>query len=304
MAKRTSEGEASPHKRGGGKDVDMPSDYWASDPSLSYLTGLSLDNETKLAIENVWNILDTNKDFKLTAEDWALVPGGGSKWELLRSKFDLNGDTQVEPQEFILKLKDMALALPLDPSCFPGTPSSHMECCSWLNKSACISIQSLCKDLITEVNRKDSEIYLQPETVRQISMLWDVLDVNKDGDLTHEDFLFDKGGSDKWAKLEAMCAASLHTRAASALVFVPVCLLTTIFRCTRSMRSFDFDKSGSISPDEFRDGLKNLALKEPIEMHCFQTNPKNHIDMMRAINDSTNRQVQNLCKTLFESLKG
>ena len=64
------------------------SDFWAANPTMSYLTGLSLLSETKQQMEKLWSILDVNKDGALTAADWTTVAGGGGKWDLLRGMFD------------------------------------------------------------------------------------------------------------------------------------------------------------------------------------------------------------------------
>jgi len=247
----------------------LPGDYWAANPSLSYLTGLSLLDDTKVQMERLWKMLDSNGDGVLSAEDWVTAPGGGGKWELLRTKFDFTDDHVVSPPEFIEGLKSMALEQPLDPACFGKMPSNHHECVLWLNQSANRKIQDLCKELFDEMHRKDTEIYLFPETTKQMEQLWSILDANKDGVLSAEDWLFTPGGSSKWDTLR---------------------------------KNFDLDGSGGVEPAEFMSGLKTLALKEPLEAHCFHPAPTNHVEMMKCVNESTNRQIQNLCKTLYETI--
>ena len=51
-------------------------------------------------------------------------------------------------------------------------------------------------------------------------------------------------------------------------------------------------------------GLKNMALVLPIEVECFIPQPTTHVEMMKCVNESTNRQIQNLCKELFETIHG
>ena len=247
----------------------VASDYWTTYPHLSHLTGLSLTEDTKVQIERLWRLLDVNGDQVLTAEDWVSSPGGGGRWDLLRKQFDFTGDNQIAPPEFIEGLKSMALDSELDPACIGKVPSNHHECVQWLNQSANRKIQDLCKELFDELQRKDTEIWLVPETVRQVDQLWKILDANGDGKLSADDWAFTPGGSSKWDTLR---------------------------------RNFDFDASGGIEPSEFLTGLKNLALKEPLEAPCFHPAPTNHVEMMRCVNASTNRQIQNLCKALFETV--
>ena len=61
------------------------SGFWAANPSMSYLTGLSLLDETKRQMEKLWTMLDIDGDGALTAADWGAAPGGGGKWDLLRA---------------------------------------------------------------------------------------------------------------------------------------------------------------------------------------------------------------------------
>ena len=64
------------------------------------------------------------------------------------------------------------------------------------------------------------------------------------------------------------------------------------------------DGSGGVEPQEFMTGLKNMALVLPIEVECFIPQPTTHVEMMKCVNESTNRQIQNLCKELFETIHG
>ena len=88
-----------------------------------------------------------SKPGSLTAEDWQHSPGGASKWDLLRSKFDLDGSGGVEPQEFMTGLKNMALVLPIEAQCFVPPPTTHVEMMKCVNESTNRQIQNLCKEL-------------------------------------------------------------------------------------------------------------------------------------------------------------
>jgi hypothetical protein len=216
-------------------------------------------------------MLDVNGDGTLSAEDWEATPGGGGKWDLLKKHFDLTGSNVVAPPEFVERLKSLAMEKPLDPECFAKIPSDHHECVEWLTQSANNKIQDLCKELFDEMSNKDSEIWLFPETTKQIDQLWKILDVNGDGSLTAEDWQHSPGGASKWDLLRS---------------------------------KFDLDGSGGVEPQEFMTGLKNMALVLPIEAQCFVPPPTTHVEMMKCVNESTNRQIQNLCKELFETMHG
>ena len=282
MAKRVNEGGhnprlhdiAAPKRQASSSSVliiPRPGDIWSTYPQLSYLSGLTVSDETKVQIERLWKMLDVNGDGTLSAEDWEATPGGGGKWDLLKKHFDLTGSNVVAPPEFVERLKSLAMEKPLDPECFSKIPSDHHECVEWLTQSANNKIQDLCKELFDEMSNKDSEIWLFPETTKQIDQLWKILDVNGDGTLTAEDWQHSPGGASKWDLLRS---------------------------------KFDLDGSGGVEPQEFMTGLKNMALVLPIEVECFIPQPTTHVEMMKCVNESTNRQIQNLCKELFETISG
>jgi len=282
MAKRVNEGGhnprlhdiAAPKRQASSSSaliIPRPGDIWSTYPQLSYLSGLTVSDETKVQIERLWKMLDVNGDGTLSAEDWEATPGGGGKWDLLKKHFDLTGSNVVAPPEFVERLKSLAMEKPLDPECFAKIPSDHHECVEWLTQSANNKIQDLCKELFDEMSNKDSEIWLFPETTKQIDQLWKILDVNGDGSLTAEDWQHSPGGASKWDLLRS---------------------------------KFDLDGSGGVEPQEFMTGLKNIALVLPIEAQCFVPPPTTHVEMMKCVNESTNRQIQNLCKELFETMHG
>ena len=90
MAKRVNEGGhnprlhdiAAPKRQASSSSVliiPRPGDIWSTYPQLSYLSGLTVSDETKVQIERLWKMLDVNGDGTLSAEDWEATPGGGGK---------------------------------------------------------------------------------------------------------------------------------------------------------------------------------------------------------------------------------
>ena len=138
--------------------------YWNENPEASSVDSLYLEEKTKAAIGELYNLIDTNGDGELTIEDFQKPTSAMSrdaivKWELLcarpgptalhtsvtcsfatarlhrRTEFDFDNNGIVDPNEFVNGLKRMALKAPLDATCFASVPSSHRECLLWLNAS-------------------------------------------------------------------------------------------------------------------------------------------------------------------------
>jgi WD40 repeat protein len=113
-----------------------------------------------------------------------------------------------------------------------------------------------------------SGLSLDNKSKQQIQRLWALLDVNGDGKLTSEDWIASPGGTGKWEMLRA---------------------------------SFDFTGDNVVDVREFVEGLKIMALKSPLDPGCFAGVPSDHHECVKLLNRSANRQIQNLCKDLFEA---
>ena len=230
-----------------------------------------VSEEAAAQMSKLFKMLDKNGDGSLTADDWELTGDDASKWTKLRSSFSFDGGHSIKKEEFIYGIKRMALLSPIDENLFPEDgPLSHMAVAELLHKSANTAIMNLCKQLHDETANHNESIYLIPETKRQMELLWKHLDVDGDGSLTANDWSSHAGGHAKWELLRA---------------------------------SFDLTGTNKISPDDFQEGLKALASKEALDQACFTPPPANHVELMKALNASLNRQMQNLFKQLFEGLE-
>lgn len=105
------------------------------------------------------------------------------------------------------------------------------------------------------------------ESLSQMNRLYHILDTNGDGVLSSDDW---PAGSDKWAMLK---------------------------------NKFDIDGDNKITADEFVHRLKLLAYEQPIDMSLFPAVPTNHAACLEALTISANRQIQELCKQLFEAVQ-
>ena len=114
-------------------------------------------------------------------------------------------------------------------------------------------------------------LFLEDSTKAQIEALFGLLDSNKDGVITLEDFV-------------AVHPQSLERQAEAK------------WEVLRS--EFDFDGNSVVEAHEFINGLKRMALKLPLDAQCFAQVPSSHRECLLRLNQSTNNVIQNLCRDL------
>ena len=115
---------------------------------LSHVDQFATSAESLSQMKRLYGLLDRNGDGVLSSDDW---PPGNDKWEMLRSRFDINGDNKITPDEFVHRLKLMVYEQPIDLSLFPAVPTNHAQCLEALTTSANRQIQELCKQLFEAV---------------------------------------------------------------------------------------------------------------------------------------------------------
>ena len=118
-------------------------------------------------------------------------------------------------------------------------------------------------------------LFLEDSTKAQIEALFGLLDSNKDGVITLEDFV-------------AVHPQSLERQAEAK------------WEVLRS--EFDFDGNSVVEAHEFINGLKRMALKLPLDAQCFAQVPSSHRECLLRLNQSTNNVIQNLCRDLHARL--
>ena len=118
-------------------------------------------------------------------------------------------------------------------------------------------------------------LMLTKATVMQIQTLWLILDKTGDGKISDEAFLALAGGQGETDQQQAMAKWQVMSR------------------------HFDADHSGDITPFEFIDGFKEKAMGEALDWEGIESMPEQtYLDMRAKINESVNRQLQNLVKNV------
>ena len=133
---------------------------------------------------------------------------------------------------------------------------------------------STCSPKATAVDF-ERPLMLTKATVMQIQTLWLILDKTGDGKISDEAFLALAGGQGETDQQQAMAKWQVMSR------------------------HFDADHSGDITPFEFIDGFKEKAMGEALEWEGIESMPEQtYLDMRAKINESVNRQLQNLVKNV------
>eukprot|EP00670_Eutreptiella_braarudii_P012317 CAMPEP_0174330646 /NCGR_PEP_ID=MMETSP0810-20121108/16840_1 /TAXON_ID=73025 ORGANISM="Eutreptiella gymnastica-like, Strain CCMP1594" /NCGR_SAMPLE_ID=MMETSP0810 /ASSEMBLY_ACC=CAM_ASM_000659 /LENGTH=435 /DNA_ID=CAMNT_0015445931 /DNA_START=155 /DNA_END=1462 /DNA_ORIENTATION=+ len=129
---------------------------------LSHVDQFATSAESWSQMWRLYDILDRNGDGVLSSDDW---PAGSDKWQMLQSRFDINGDNKITRDEFVYRLKLMAYEQPIDARLFPAMPTNHAQCLEELTRSANYQIQVLCKQLFEAV----SDSLGPPANVQKVS---------------------------------------------------------------------------------------------------------------------------------------
>ena len=117
------------------------------------------------------------------------------------------------------------------------------------------------------------DIVLSPASQALLETLWGILDQDHNGRLTQDDF-----------------AALIPTRQAAMQTWEMI----------RGM--FDRDYSGDISPAEYIEGFKRLAMESAIDDGAFDLAPTTPLDGIQRINTSLNLTIDRLCRNLHQSV--
>jgi len=194
---------------------------------------------------------------------------GVEKWDTLREKLGANTEVfSISHEQFIEGLKAVAMNTPLHPPV--SDEMSGFAWGAWLNEATNSAVLDLCNELYTALTRQTTSLCLTKETRRQLDEIWRLLDTDGNGVLTAADWALTPGGNSKWDLLR---------------------------------KHFDLDDSAEITPDEFVAEIKALAHLQPPDAVIFAHPITTHSEMMKALNASTNRAMQNLCKELFETVR-
>jgi len=128
-------------------------------------------------------------------------------------------------------------------------------------------------------NHADFEkpLMLTEGTMKQIQMLWLILDKTGDGKISPEDFL----------ALAGPFGVTDHQQA--------------LAKWQEMSKHFDTDHSGDITPVEFIDGFKKIAMGSALDWEGIKSMPEQtYLDVQAKLNESVNRRLQNLVKEAYE----
>jgi Ca2+-binding EF-hand superfamily protein len=216
-----------------------------------------------------------------------------SAWDQLRAELDEHQDGKIFFKEFVtcfkkLVLKQAPLSTPV--------PADHSRAIYILNEAMNRSLKKALADYAQEVgmkgdaevdrlmpqpipNRADFEkpLMLTEGTMVQIQTLWLILDKTGDGKISPEDFL----------ALTGPLGATDHQQAMA--------------KWQEMSKHFDTDHSGDITPVEFIDGFKKIAMGSALDLEGIKSMPEQtYLDVQAKINESVNRRLQNLVKEAHE----
>lgn len=311
-------------------ETSDPSLAWRLDPALQSVSqfGLvTLAPTTQRAMEKLWKVLDRDGTGSLTADDWITDHDGVEKWDTLREKLGANQEVfSISYVQFIEGLKAVALHKPMDPPASLAAAEMAGEMtgfawAAWLTTATNSAILDLCEELYTAVTRQATTLWLTKETRRQLDELWRLLDTDGNGVLTAADWAASPGGDSKWDLLrkhfDLNNSASIFPEE-----FVAEIKTLALLQCGRTTPPPPHARSTRASAHAHaqseREGEEEaartlltptacypcrLAERRPLDTAIFANPITNHSDMMKALNSSCNRAMQNLCKELFKTVR-
>jgi Ca2+-binding EF-hand superfamily protein len=213
-----------------------------------------------------------------------------SAWDqLLRAELDENQDGKISLEEFFTGYKNLVLKqAPLPTS----VPADHSQAMSILNEAMNRTLKKALAEYAQVVGIKgDAEVdqpipnhadfekplMLTEGTMKQIQMLWLILDKTGDGKISPEDFL----------ALAGPFGVTDHQQAMA--------------KWQEMSKHFDTDHSGDITPVEFIDGFKKIAMGSALDWEGIKSMPEQtYLDVQAKLNESVNRRLQNLVKEAHE----
>ena len=122
----------------------------------------------------------------------------------------------------------------------------------------------------------EKPLMLTEATMMQIETLWQILDKTGDKKISVDDFLALAGGRGEAHQQQEAIA-----------------------KWQEMSRHFDADHSGDITPVEFIDGFKKIAMGLALDWEGIKSMPEQtYLHVQAKINESVNRQLQNLIKNV------
>jgi hypothetical protein len=132
----------------------------------------------------------------------------------------------------------------------------------------------------------EKPLMLTEGTMVLIDTLWLILDKTGDGKISKEDFL-------PFAQFGATAAPPPFGAAAAAPFGTA--------KWQEMSEHFDTDDSGDITPVEFIDGFKKIAMGSALDLEGIKSMPEQtYLDVQAKLNKSVNRRLQNLVKEAHE----
>ena len=172
-----------------------------------------------------------------------------------------------------------------------SVPADHSQAMALLNEAMNRTLKKKLGDVAQEVGMKgDAEVdqpnlklwdfekplMLTEATMMQIETLWQILDKTGDKKISVDDFLALAGGRGEAHQQQEAIA-----------------------KWQEMSRHFDSDRSGDITFVEFIDGFKKKAMGEALDWEWIKSRPdQTYLDVQEKINESVNRQLQNLIKNV------
>jgi Ca2+-binding EF-hand superfamily protein len=216
-----------------------------------------------------------------------------SAWDQLRAELDENQDGKISLEEFFTGIKKMVLKQAPLPT---FVPSDHSQAMSILNEAMNRTLKKALADYAEQVGMKgdakvdrltpqpipnhadfEKPLMLTEGTMKQIQMLWLILDKTGDGEISPEDFL----------ALAGPFGVTDHQQAMA--------------KWQEMSKHFDTDHSGDITPFEFIDGFKKMAMGSALDWEGIKSMPEQtYLDVQAKLNESVNRRLQNLVKEAHE----
>lgn len=266
-------------------------------PVIDSVQHVFLEDQSKLALQTLWNLCDKNGDGVLSAADFAFQPfpqRAQALWSEVQAALDLDRSGRITSVEFVAAFKMMAMAKPLDPSAFSKVPTNNLELLEQLQRSANTTVRTLAGQLfyhlaVGPVSHSLSlapfwaerpvtallsleGLYITEASHALLEALFGQIDADGNGVLSVHDFgamHFDLRASyQKWALLK---------------------------------EAFDANGDGVVSKEEFFTTFKRLALAQPLV--GFNMLPSSHTQCMALLNTSTNAALGKLAEDLVNSIR-
>ena len=266
-----------------------------------------LSPASQALLETLWGVLDQDHNGRLNQDDFAaLIPNGRAAmqtWERIRGLFDRDYSGDISPAEYIEGFMRLAMESAIDDGAFDLAPTTPLDGIQRINTSLNLTIDRLCRNLhqsvvpgravpvgppsafwggdpgLVNFGNGQNLWPISQERLSQLEGLWTRLDTNGDGVLTIHDFLRALPPSRRTEPRRR--AGDLWSRLSARL---------------------DMDGDGSITPEEFVAGFRDLALQSQLRV---TSRPATHHDFLNRLYEDINSKVAGLvgeCEREFVNL--